>query len=195
MKVVAFNGSPRAGGNTEQLIEMVFAELRAAGIAAERIDICKARPRGCTACMQCAKNKDGRCALTDDPMNEWIAAMRAADGILLASPTYFANVSSEMKALIDRAGFVAKVNGDLLKRKVGAAIVAVRRGGALPTYDALNHFFGINQMLTVGSSYWNHGIGLKPGDVQNDDEGKQTMKNLGQNLAWVLKAVAGAGSA
>jgi multimeric flavodoxin WrbA len=113
--------------------------------------------------------------------------MTAADGIILGSPTYFSMMTSEMKALIDRAGFVSRSNGDLFKRKVGAAVVAVRRAGGIPTFDAINHFFLISQMIVPGSSYWNVGIGLAKGDVEKDEEGLKTMDDLGKNMAWLIK--------
>ena len=115
--------------------------------------------------------------------------MLDADGIILASPTYFADVSTEMKALIDRSGFVAKANQDMFRRKAGAAVVAVRRGGAIHAFDTINHFFFINQMIVPGSSYWNIGIGLAPGDVNSDEEGIMTMKTLGANMAWLMKKI------
>jgi multimeric flavodoxin WrbA len=113
--------------------------------------------------------------------------MAEADGIILGSPTYFSMMSPEMMALIDRAGFVARANSDLFKRKVGAAVVAVRRAGGIPTFDAINHFFLITQMIIPGSSYWNVGIGLNKGDVEKDEEGMQTMEDLGRNMAWLIK--------
>ena len=131
MNVVAFNGSPRKGGNTTQMLAILLQTLQRAGIKTEEIRVCPGRPRGCTACMGCAENKDRRCTIDSDPVNDWIAQMIDADGIVFASPTYFGSVSAEMKALIDRAGLVARVNGNLFRRKVGAAVVAVRRGGAI----------------------------------------------------------------
>ena len=189
MKVVAFNGSPRKNGNTNELLTVVRQRLEAAEIEYEQVDICKSNPRGCTACYGCVKNMDKKCVIKSDPLNEWVAKMMEADGIILASPTYFSNVSSEMKALIDRAGLVGKINNCAYKRKVGAAVVAVRRAGALPTFDAMNHFFQINQMMVVGSSYWNLGIGREPGEVKEDGEGMQTMTDLGDNMAWLIRKV------
>jgi multimeric flavodoxin WrbA len=186
MKVIAFNGSPRKDGNTSLLINEVFSELEKEGIATELIDVGGRLMRGCTACMQCAKNKDGRCAIDNDALNECIEKMVEADGIILGSPVYFTDVTAEMKALIDRAGFVARQNGNLLRRKVGAAVVAVRRAGSIHTFDTLNHFFLINQMVVPGSSYWNMGIGRAPGEVSADDEGIETMRTLGSTMAWLL---------
>lgn len=190
MKVVAFHGSPRVNGNTARMLGLVLEELEIAGIATERIDVCPARPRGCIACMKCAQTKNGQCALTDDPMNEWIAKMTVADGIILASPTYFANITPEIKAVVDRAGIVARVNDGLFKRKVGAAVIAVRRGGAVPAFDAINHMYMINGMIIPGSLYWNFGFGLKPGDVESDDEGLANARDLGQSMVWLIKKVA-----
>ncbi len=186
MKVIAFNGSPRVKGNTGQLLDRLFVPLAAAGIEVEKIDIAPARPRGCMACMKCLENQDRKCVITTDPVNEWIAKMAEADGIVFASPTYFANVSTEMKALIDRAGFVARVNDNLFARKVCAAVIAVRRGGAVPAFDAISHMFQINEMIQIGSIYWNFGFGLAEGDVASDEEGLATMDRLGENMAWTI---------
>jgi multimeric flavodoxin WrbA len=187
MKVVAFNGSARKDGNTATLVNTVFEELNKAGIETELVQLAGKKIRGCTACMKCFENQDQRCAVKGDVLNDCIEKMLDADGIILASPTYFSDVSSEMKALIDRAGFVAKANQDMFRRKVGAGVIAVRRGGAIHAFDTLNHFFFINQMVVPGSSYWNIGIGLAPGDVNGDDEGITTMRTLGINMAWLMK--------
>ncbi|MFC1764180.1 flavodoxin family protein [Planctomycetota bacterium] len=184
MKVVAFNGSPRKGGNTEQMIEKVFDVLRGQGIECERVDIAHQPLRGCMACFGCIHNKE-RCVQKDE-FNDWFDKARVADAIIIGSPTYFANVSAETKALIDRMGFVGRVTGALIRKPL-AAVVAVRRGGAVPTFDAINHMGQINQMLVVGSTYWNFAIGRERGDVQDDDEGMKNMQNLGENLAWLLE--------
>ena len=189
MKVGAFNGSARKDGNTAILVRRVFAELEKEGIETELVQFAGQTIRGCTACRQCFKNKDQRCAVQGDIANDCIAKMVAADGIILASPTYFADVSAEMKALIDRAGYVAKANDELFKRKVGAAVVAVRRGGEIHAFDSMNHFFLISQMVIPGSCYWNMGFGLNQGEVEQDEEGLRTMQRLGQNMAWLLKRI------
>lgn len=187
MKVVAFNGSARKDGNTAILIGYVLRELEREGIATELVQLAGSRIHGCIACMKCFENKDQRCSVTDDNVNEYIAKMLETDGIILGSPTYFANVSTEMKALIDRAGMVSRANGDMLARKAGAAVVAQRRAGAIHVFNSINHFFFIGQMVVPGSSYWNMGLGRQKGEVVNDDEGVQTMRNLGRNMAWLLK--------
>ena len=190
MKVVGFNGSGRKGGNTAQLVQVVFQELQQEGIETELVELAGTHPHGCIVCGQCWRRKDRRCAVTSDPVNEWIGKMDEADGILLASPTYFADVTTEMKALIDRAGYVSRANGDMFRRKVGAAVVAVRRAGAIHAFDTINHFLLIGQMIVPGSSYWNVGIGREPGEVQGDEEGLRTMRTLGQNMAWLLQQLA-----
>jgi len=189
MKVVAINGSARKDGNTSQLIGYVFEELEQEGITTHQIDLAGRHPHGCIACYQCFARKDRRCAVDTDCINDCIAQMESADGILLASPTYFADLSSELKAVIDRCGMVARANGDMFRRKVGAAIVARRRGGAIHVFDSINHFFTIGQMIIVGSSYWNIGVGRDKGEVAGDDEGIETMRTLGRNMAWILKKI------
>jgi len=190
MHVVAFNGSPRTDGNTALLLRTVLAELEHAGISTELVSLSGARLRGCTACGACIKNKDKRCVFTDDMLNRCVEKMDAAHGILLGSPTHFADITPDSKALIDRAGYVMRANGMLLRRKVGAAVVAARRGGAIDAFDSLNHFFTVAEMIIVGSSYWNIGIGREIGEVERDDEGMGTMRTLGQNMAWLLKKLA-----
>jgi len=190
MKVVAFNGSARKGGNTAILLGHVLGELAAEGIETELVELAGARIHGCLACRKCSTRKDRRCSQTDDMGNVCIDRMAAADGILLGSPTYVADISPEIKALIDRACLVGKANGGMFRRKVGAAVVAVRRAGAIHAFDALNHFFLISEMIIPGSSYWNIGIGRDPGEVEKDEEGIRTMKTLGRNTAWLLKKVA-----
>ena len=191
MKVVAFSGSARKNGNTAILVRQVFVELEKAGIETELVQLAGERLRGCIACYQCWQTKDGTCAVKDDCINDCIDKMKGADGIILASPTYFADVTTEIKALVDRAGMTARANGDLLRRKVGAAVIAVRRGGAIHAFDSLNHFFLISQMIVPGSSYWNIGIGREAGEVAQDDEGMRTMQVLGENMAWLLQKTAG----
>ena len=189
MKVVAFNGSARKNGNTSILINKVFAELEKEGIETELIELAGNQIHGCAACFKCHENKDRRCAVKNDIVNECIEKMLGADGIILGSPTYFADLTSEIKALIDRSGMVAMANDHMFKRKVGAAVVAVRRAGSVHVFDSINHLFLISQMIIPGSSYWNMGIGFNKGDVENDAEGMQHMEVLGQNMAWALKKI------
>lgn len=187
MKVVAFSGSARKGGNTAILLNTVMTELNREGIETELVQLAGQPLQGCIACYKCFKKKDGTCAVEKDFFNECYQKMKEADGILLGSPTYFADVSAATRALIERAGFVSRANNYQLKGKVGAGVVAVRRAGSIQALTSLNLFFLYNQMVIPGSSYWNMGIGMNPGDVQNDAEGIQTMTDLGKNFAWVLK--------
>ena len=191
MKVVAFNASPRWEGNTDRLIRTVLGVLEDEGIDTHIVHIGGRSSHGCTACMRCREQQNERCAIETDQINEYIQLMKGADGIIIGSPTYFADITPEAKALIDRAGYVMRGNGNMLRRKVGAAVIAVRRAGSIHAYDTINHFFGINEMITVGSSYWNMGIGLNPGDVEDDAEGIKTMETLGKNMAWALKRLHG----
>lgn len=190
MKVVAFNGSPRRkNGNTALIINMVLEEIRNAGIETEVVNIAGKPVRGCNGCRQCAKNQNNRCIFDDDVINECIEKVRVADGIILASPVYYSNITTEMKALIDRVGVVSKANGCFLKNKVGASLVALRRGGDVHAFNSMNYLFLANEMIIPGSTYWNMVFGREPGDVNNDEEGIRNMKNLGQKMAWLLKKI------
>jgi multimeric flavodoxin WrbA len=188
MKVVAFNGSPRKEGNTSLSIKMVFGELEKEGIETELVQLGGANIRGCRACYKCFENKNLKCIQKDD-LNGFIDKMIGADGVIIGSPTYFANVSTEVKALIDRAGLVSRANDNLFKRKVGAAVVAARRAGATHVYSSINFFFGISHMIIPGSSYWNLAYGRNPGEVLKDEEGMATFRELGRNMAWLLKKI------
>lgn len=189
MKVVAFNGSARKDGNTALLIRRVFSVLESEGIQTELVQLAGEQIHGCMACGTCRKVKNMQCKIVNDNVNAYIKKMVWADGVILGSPTYFSMMTPELKALIDRAGYVARANDDLFKRKVGAAVVAVRRAGGIPTFDAINHFFLISQMIVPGSSYWNVGVGLGKGDVEKDEEGMKTMDDLGKNMAWLIKKI------
>jgi len=189
MKVVAFNGSPRKEGNTYQSIQVVLGELQKEGIETELIQIGGKNIHGCTACYKCFENKDKECAIKNDELNNYLKKMTEADGIIIGSPVYFSNVTSEIKAFMDRAGLVGRANHNLLKRKVGTAVVAVRRAGATFAFSAINFFFFIQEMIVPGSIYWNLAIGREPGEVKKDEEGMMTFKTLGQNMAWLLKKI------
>jgi len=189
MKVVGINGSPRKKGNTAICINRVFEELEREGIETEFVQLGGRQIRGCLSCYKCFQNKDCRCSNDKDVLNEILAKMIEADGIILASPTYFSNMTAEMKALIDRCGLVSSANGGLFVRKVGASLAVARRAGAVTTFDGLNHFLLYNQMIVPGSCYWNVAIGLGPGDVEKDEEGTNIMRTLGRNMAWLMKKV------
>jgi multimeric flavodoxin WrbA len=189
IKVLAINGSARKGGNTAILLRHVLSELATEGIETELIELSGMKIHGCLSCRKCLARRDGRCAQNDDMGNMLIEKMALADGILFGSPTHVGDVSPEIKALMDRACSVAKANDGMFRHKVGAAVVSVRRAGAIHTFDSLNHFFLINEMIIPGSSYWNIGIGREVGDVEQDEEGIATMKILGKNMAWLLQTL------
>jgi multimeric flavodoxin WrbA len=188
MKVIGFNGSPRKDGNTSILIEHVFGELEKQNIRTELVQLSDKEIRGCIACYKCIENKDRRCAVKNDAANEYIEKMLGAEGMILGSPVYFQDVTPEMKALIDRTGYVARANGRMFKDKVGASVAAVRRSGAVHTLDTINHFFLSGEMIIAGRVI---GVGRERGEVEKDEEGVQLAKTLGQRMTWLLKKIHG----
>ncbi|MGD9332452.1 MAG: flavodoxin family protein [Desulfobacterales bacterium] len=189
MYAVAVNGSPRKGGNTELLLKAVLHELDAAGWETELVKIGGTAIRGCIACQKCFENKDNACAVKEDKFNAVFAKLLEADAMILGSPVYFAAVSASLKALIERAGYVAYANDGAFTGKIGAAVAAVRRGGATHTFDTINHMFQMSRMIIPGSTYWNMGFGLDRGEVLDDAEGLANMRHIGQSIAWLGKAI------
>jgi len=189
MKAVAFNGSPRRSGNTEILLKEVLDVLNSKGIETSMVQVGGQEVRGCIACMKCRKEKDGRCHQNNDFLNSCIGQIREADIILIGSPVYFSDITSETKALMDVAGYALRGTGSPLKRKIGAAVISVRRAGAMHAFDSINHFFLINEMIIPGSSYWNIGLGREKGEVLSDEEGIRTMRTLGENIAWLAEKI------
>jgi multimeric flavodoxin WrbA len=187
MKVLGINCSPRKGGNTEILIKEVFKALEKEGIKTEFFQLGGKKVSGCVACMKCRKKEDGRCHEKNDVINECIEKMVKADAIIIGSPVYHADLTADAKALIEVASYALRASGSPLKYKIGAAVIAVRRGGAIHAFDSINHFFLINEMIIPGSIYWNIGIGREKGEVLKDEEGMKTMKVLGENMAWLLE--------
>ncbi|NLW47149.1 MAG: flavodoxin family protein [Firmicutes bacterium] len=192
MRVIAFNGSPRNNGNTAIMIEHVLAILSKYNIETEMIQVGGQVLRGCAACGWCGRNPVKQCVINDDPINEWIPKIDAADGIIIGSPTYFANMTAETKALIDRVGYLSRRNSNFLQRKIGATVVSFRRAGAINVFNSINDFFLINQMILPGSNYWTLGMGREPGDVASDTEGLKTLETLAENMAWLLRLIVGA---
>jgi multimeric flavodoxin WrbA len=187
MKILAINGSPNARGNTRAALDIVAEQLASEGIECEIHQVGHKVIRGCVACGQCAKNKDERCAQADDGVNELIKLMKDADGVLLGSPVHFASIGGTMKSFLDRAFYVSGANGNLLRHKVGAGLVAVRRTGGMTAFGQLNHYLMYAEMLVPTSNYWNVIHGAKPGEAVQDLEGVQLMRILGKNMAWLLK--------
>ncbi|HJV33537.1 flavodoxin family protein [Geomonas sp.] len=190
MKALAINGSPRAGGNTEIMLKKVLEPLQVAGWTTEYLRIGGKPVWGCLACMMCVQKQNGRCAIEEDGVNDYLAKMYEADAIILGSPTYFADITPELKALIDRTGFVALANGGALSGKIGAAVVAVRRGGASHVFNTINHMFLTSSMIVPGSIYWNLGMGCQKGEVREDEEGMRNMVHLGETIGWLGKTIA-----
>ena len=189
MKVVAFNGSPNKEGNTYHAIKLVANELEKEGIETEIIHVGNKSIRGCIACGQCIKNRNEQCVLPGDEVNGWIQKMKEADGIILGSPVHFSAMGGTMKSFLDRAFYVAGVNGGILRHKVGTSVVAVRRAGGIPTFNQLNNYINYSEMLMPTSNYWNVIQGTTPGEALQDKEGVQIMRVLGKNMAWLMKLV------
>jgi multimeric flavodoxin WrbA len=189
MKVIIFNGSPNKGGNTYHGIKIVAEELEKEGIETEIIHVGNKSIRGCIACGYCTKNKNRKCAITTDRVNNWIEKMNDADGIILGSPVHYSSIAGTMKSFLDRAFRVAEASDSMLRHKVGAAVVAVRRAGGIPTFDQLNNYINHSEMLIPTSNYWNIINGRLPGEAMQDEEGIQIMRILGQNMAWLMKLI------
>lgn len=189
MKVLAINGSPRKEGNTSIMINWALEAIAQEGLSVETVQVGGQLIHGCKACGACARTQDMRCIQKDDLINDLIPKVAEADGLILGSPVYFADLTPELKAFMDRVGFVSLFNQSFMRRKVGAAAVVARRAGQVHTFDSINHFFGILEMFTVGSSYWNLGVGVDKGDVLQDAEGEKTMRTMGANMAWLLKKI------
>ncbi|MCX6303209.1 MAG: flavodoxin family protein [Bacteroidia bacterium] len=191
MKLLGINCSPRKGGNTEILIKEVFKSIEKNGIKTEFFQLGGKKVNGCIACLKCRELKDGQCHQENEVLNKVIKKMVEADAVIIGSPTYFSDLCTEAKALIDVAGYCLRGAGNPLKKKPGAAVISVRRAGAIHAFDSINHFFLINEMIIPGSSYWNIGVGGKKGEVANDEEGLEIMRVLGENMAWLLKRLNG----
>ena len=188
MKVLAINGSPRPKGNTYHAIRAAADALEEAGISCEILHVGHKAVHGCIACQKCHEMRNERCAI-DDEVNDWIQRMKVADGIILASPVYYAGIAGTMKAVCDRAFYVSGANGNFFRLKPGAALVAVRRSGGVATFDQLNHYFTISEMPVVSSCYWNAIHGLEPGEALGDGEGLNVARTVGVNMAWLLKLI------
>jgi multimeric flavodoxin WrbA len=189
MKVLAINGSPKPNGNTALALQELLREVQNEGIETELITIGNKIIRGCISCGRCAEQKNGQCAAFNDTVNEVLPKMVEADGLVLGSPVYFSGINGTIKSFLDRAFFVSLVNGNLLRLKIGASVVAVRRSGGTAAFDQLNKYFQISELMTVGSCYWNVIHGRSPGEINQDLEGLRIVRTLGRNLAWLLKLV------
>jgi multimeric flavodoxin WrbA len=191
MRVLGINGSPHRNGNTAVMLGWALEELRANGVETELFDLAGKPIAGCIDCRRCFTNKDQRCAVSSDAFNDIMEKLLASDGVLIAAPTYVANIPANVKAVIERAAYVNKANDWMLKRKIGASVIVARRGGAIDAFNAINHLFLHAQMIIPGSSYWNMGYGWRDQDVLEDAEAQATMRTLGQNVAWLLQKTVG----
>ncbi|AGK98985.1 flavodoxin family protein [Clostridium pasteurianum] len=189
MKVVAFNGSPNKNGNTYEAIKVVAAELEKENIEVEIVHVGNKVIRGCLACGGCSRNMNEKCVIQNDEVNEWIQKMKEADGIILGSPVHYSAIAGTMKSFLDCAFLVTSVNNGMLRHKVGASVVAVRRSGGVSTFSQLNNYINYSEMVMPTSNYWNVGYGTAPGEVAQDEEGNQIMRVLGKNMAWLMKIV------
>ena len=187
MKVIAINGSPKKEGNTFQALTMIGNELQTCGIDFEIIHVGHKLIHGCIACGKCGVNKDEECSIKTDDINKWIQKLKVADGIILGSPVYTSGIAGSMKCFLDRVFYVSGSNGNLFRHKVGASVVALRRSGGSATFDSMNHYLTNTEMIIATANYWNIIHGRNVGEVNQDLEGKQTMRVLGKNITWLLK--------
>jgi multimeric flavodoxin WrbA len=187
MKVIAINGSPKKEGNTFQALTMVGNELISAGIDFEVLHVGHKMIHGCIGCGKCAVSKDEECSIKTDDLNKLIQQIKLADGIIIGSPVYYSGIAGSMKCFLDRLFYVSGVNGNFFRHKVGAAVVALRRTGGSATFDSLNHYLNYSEMIIATANYWNVIHGRTEGEVNQDIEGKQIMRVLGKNMAWLLK--------
>ena len=182
-KVVLISGSPKPEGNTALLMRECAQVIEAAGVQTEIISFAGRKIESCIACQKC---KSGHCGL-EDGLNEIIDKIRPAQGLIVGTPVYFGTARGDTMCALQRIGYVSRNSDNFLKSKVGGPVAVARRGGQTLTLQEMMMFFLINEMIVPGSSYWNVGVGRDIGDVEGDAEGIQTMKTLGQNIAWLLK--------
>jgi len=192
MRVLGISGSARSGGNTEILIKKALATLEADGIETEFLSLADRPVQPCTACRGCFNSETPRCVQPDPAFDGIVEAFARADGILLGSPVYFGSATPQIMSLIDRIGYIDRSHpkSQLLRRKVGAAIVVARRAGQNFTFAQLNYFFLLSEMIVPGSTYWNVAFGREKGEVENDAEAITTVQTLAHNMAWLLKKLA-----
>ncbi len=187
-KIIAINGSPRKTGNTSIMLNLLIDNMSISDAECEYVELSSLDIKFCMACRACYNSKNMKCILNDD-MNVLFQKLLSADVIILGSPTYVADVSGQMKTFIDRASYISGANDKALSRKIGAAVVAVRRAGAMHAFSTINNFFLLNDMLVIGSNYWNVGIGWGIGEVNNDTEGLDNIKKLGKNISWLSNKI------
>ncbi len=186
-KVVAINGSPREGGNTEIMLNAALEPLREAGVETKIIQVGGKNIHGCRGCWACGKAANRKCVFNDDIVNDILEDLFNANAIIFGTPSYYSNMTPELKALIDRAGIVASANGKLFRHKVGAAVIAERRGGGSFIQASIHEMMLMNEMIIPGSTYWNFGFGRNKGEVSQDTEAMANMRNLGENILMLIQ--------
>lgn len=191
MRVLGISGSPRSGGNTDILIQTALEQMAEAGFETDFLPLAGRPIRPCEACGGCAKNKVADCVLGDPGFEDVVERFIKADAVIVGSPVYFGSATPQTMALLDRVGYVSRRHGNFLRRKVGAAVAVARRAGQNFTFAQLNYFFLISEMIVPGSTYWNVGTALNKGDIKQDQEALETIRNLTANMAWLLEKLAG----
>ncbi len=191
MKAIAINGSARPEGNTRMLLQTCLDVLDENGISGELVSLARNPVKPCKACGTCFKKKDNRCIMQDDAFQDIYDKMRDADIIVVGSPVYFGSATADLTALLDRAGYVGRANGNVFSRKPGGAVVVARRAGQNFTLAQLLYWFYIMDMVVPGSTYWNIGFGREPGEVADDAEAVATVKRFAENLAWLAEKTRG----
>jgi multimeric flavodoxin WrbA len=194
VRVLGIAGSPRRDGNTEILMKTALGVLAEEGLQTEFLSLADRPIKPCVACRGCFASDTIRCVQEDPAFEGILDKFSQADGILVGSPVYFGSATPQIMALLDRVGYVARKHPQLLRRKAGAAIVVARRAGQNFTFAQLNYFFLISEMIVPGSTYWNVAFGREKGEVENDAEGMETVKNLARNMAWLMKRITAASS-
>ena len=184
MKVLMINGSPRVNGNTAIALDEMKNIFEAEGVDVEIVQVGQLPVRGCVACVRCAEL--GKCVF-DDVVNELAAKFEEADGLVVASPVYYASANATLIAVLDRLFYSSKFSKTM---KVGASVVCARRGGCSATFDELNKYYTISGMPVASSQYWNSIHGREPGQAGLDEEGKQTMRVLARNMTFLMKSIA-----
>lgn len=191
MKVLGISGSPRSGGNTEILIKLALEQMAQEGFETDFLPLAGLNIKPCTACGGCAKSEKPECVQPDPDFKGVVERFMAADAVIVGSPVYFGSATPQTMALLDRVGYVSRRHGNFLRRKSGAAVAVGRRAGQNFTFAQINYFFLISEMIVPGSTYWNVGLALDKGDINQDQEALETIGNLTTNMAWFMKKLAG----
>ena len=190
-QAIAISGSPRHGGNTDILLQRCLDRLAGQGIGGKLVSLAGLNLRGCTACGACGESRDATCpGITGDDFEPIFAAMLRADIVIVGSPVHFGSATPELMALLDRAGYVSRANGNLFSRKIGGPIAVARRAGHNFTFAQLLFWYMINDMIVPGSSYWNVALAREPGAVAADTEALATIDRFADNLAWLAAKLA-----